>query len=84
MVDRCPEPNRVGKKRSHRNAGERLPALGLKPLDPSRRLLKPRPRKAIKEWTPTLETDLAPDMPVTIAELDAILYLLGEELKSIL
>ena len=84
MVDQCPEPNRVGKKRSRHNAGERLPALGLKPLDPSMRLLKPRPRKAIKEWTPALETELAPDLPVTIAELDAILQLLGNEIKSIL
>jgi hypothetical protein len=84
MVDQCPEPNRVGRKRSRRNAGERLPALGLKPLDPSMRLLKPRPRKAIKEWMPALETDLAPDLPITIAELDAILHLLGDELKSIL
>ena len=84
MVDRCPEPSRVGKKRSRRNAGERLPALGLKPLDPSMRLLKPRSRKAIKEWTPTLETELAPDLPVTMAEIDAILQLLVDELKSIL
>jgi hypothetical protein len=84
MVDRCPEPNRVGKKRSHRNVGERLPALGLKPLDPSMRLLKPRPRKPIKTWTPTLETDFAPDLPVTMAEIDAILQLLVDELKSIL
>jgi hypothetical protein len=84
MVDRCPEPNRVGKKRSRRNAGERLPALGLKPLDPSRRLIKPKPRKAIKKWTPTLETELTPDLPVTMAEIDAILQLLGDELKSIL
>jgi hypothetical protein len=84
MVDRCPEPNRVGKKRSCRNAGECLPALGLKPLDPSRRLIKPKPRKAIKEWTPILETDFAPDLPVTMAEIDAIIQLLGDELKSIL
>ena len=84
MVDRCPEPNRVGKKRSRRNAGERLPALGLKPLDPSRRLIKPKPRKAIKKCTPTLEAELAPDLPVTMAEIDAILQLLGHELKSIL
>ena len=84
MVDQCPEPNRVGKKRSRRNAGERLPALGLKPLDPSRRLIKPKPRKAINEWTPTLETDFAPDLPVTTAEIDAILQLLVDDLKSIL
>jgi hypothetical protein len=84
MVDLSPEPNRVGKKRSRRKAGERLPALGLKPLDPSMRLLKPRSRKAVKEWTPTVETDFAPDLPVTIAEIDAILLLLGDDLKSIL
>lgn len=84
MVVRCPEPNRVGKKRSRRNAGECLPALGLKSLDPSRRLIKPKPRKAIKEWTPILETDFAPDLQVTMAEIDAILQLLGDELKSIL
>jgi len=84
MVDRCPEPNRVGKKRSRCKAGERLPALGLKPLDPSRRLTKPKPRKAINEWTPTLETDFAPDLPVTTAEIDAILQLLVDDLKSIL
>jgi len=48
------------------------------------RLLKPRSRKAIKEWTPTFETDFAPNLPVTIAEIDTILLLLGDDLKSIL
>ena len=84
MVDRCPKPNRLGKKRSRSNAEERLPTRVLAPLDPSMRLLKPRSRKAIKEWTPTFETDFAPNLPVTMAEIDAILLLLGDDLKSIL
>ena len=84
MVDHCHEPIAVEKKRPRRKAGERLPRLGLKPLDPEKRLLKPRPRKIAKEWTPEIQSELGPKLPVTHAELDAILQLLGDDLKAIL
>ena len=84
MVDRCAKPNRVDKKRSRRKAGDRLPALGLKPLDPSMRLLKPRRNNQAREWSPAIETDLETDLPVTSAEIDAIIQLLGNVLERIL
>ena len=84
MVDRCAKPNRVDKKRSRRKAGDRLPALGLKPLDPSMRLLKPRRNNQAREWLPAIETDLETDLPVTSAEIDAIIQLLGNVLERIL
>jgi hypothetical protein len=84
MVDHCHEPIPVETKRPRRKAGERLPPLGLKPLDPSKRLLKPRSRKAVNEWAPEVSSDLGTDLPVTRTELDAILQLLGDDLKGIL
>ena len=84
MVDRCAKSNHVDKKRSRRKAGERLPALGLKPLDPGKRLVKPRPRRNSDALTPNIESDLYANLPVTNAELDAILQLLGDDLKAIL
>ena len=84
MVDHCHEPIPVEKKRPRRKAGERLPQLGLKPLDPDKRLLKPRPRKVVNEWMPEVSCDLGSDLPITTAELDAILQLLGEDVKVIL
>lgn len=84
MVELRHEPNPVEKKRSRRKAGERLPRLGLKPLDPEKRLLKPRPRKVTHEWAPEIQSELRPDLPVTGAELDAILQLLGDDLKAVL
>ena len=84
MVDRCAKPNRVEKKRSRRKAGDRLPPLDLKPLDPSMRLLKPRRYNQACDWSPTIETELETDLPVTSAEIDAIIQLLGNALESIL
>ena len=84
MVDHCHEPIPVEKKRPRRKAGERLPRLGLKPLDPKQRLLKPRPRKVTNEWALEVQSELGPDLPVTSPELDAILQLLGDDLKAIL
>lgn len=84
MVDHCHEPIPVERKRPRRKAGERLQPLGLKPLDPSKRLLKPRSRKADNEWAPEVSCDLGPDLPITTAELDAILQVLGDDLKTIL
>jgi len=71
-------------KRSRRQADGRLPPLGLRPLDPDRRLLTPRPRKKAPIWAPELTSHLTPDLPVSAAELDAILQLLGDELASVL
>jgi hypothetical protein len=84
MVEVRHEPVPVEKKRPRRKAGERLPPLGLKPLDPEKRLLKPRLRKTVNEWMPAVSSDLGTDFPVTSAELDAILQLLGDDLKVIL
>jgi len=84
MVESRHEPISVERKRLRRKAGERLPPLGLKPLDPAKRLLKPRLRKIINEWKPAVSSELGPDFPVTTAELDAILQLLGDDLKAIL
>jgi hypothetical protein len=84
MVESRHKPILVGRKRLRCNAGERLPPLGLKPLDPTKRLLKARPRKVVKEWEPEIVSDLQPGIPVTDAELDAILQLLGDDLKAIL
>ena len=84
MVYRCAKPNRVEKKRSRRKAGGRLPPLGLKPLDPSMRLLKPRRHNQAREWSPTIEAELETDLPVTSVEIDAIIHLLGNALESIL
>ncbi len=78
------EPIPTEKMRPRRKAGERLPRLGLKPLDPEKRLLKPRPRKVTHEWSPEVQSELGPDLPVTSFELDAILQLLGDDLKAIL
>ena len=84
MVDHCNVPIPVETKRSRRKAGERLPQLGLRPLDPAHRLLASRPKKTGAIWTPEFTSDLAPDLPVTMSELDAILQLLGDDLASIL
>lgn len=84
MVELRHAPIPAGRKRSRRKAGERLPRLGLRPLDPEKRLLKPRPRKIINEWAPEVQWESGPDFPVTDAELDAILQLLGGDLKVIL
>jgi len=84
MVDHCNEPIPVETKRSRRKADERLPRLGLRPLDPVRRLLASRPKKTAAIWTPEITSDLTPDLPVTVSELDAILQLLGDDLASIL
>jgi hypothetical protein len=84
MVDHYHEPVPVERKRARRKAGERLRPLGFKPLDPEKRLLKPRPRKIIDEWKPEVSFELGPDFPVTTTELDAILHLLGDDLKAIL
>ena len=71
-------------KRSRREAGKRLPRLGLRPLDPARRLLPARPRKYATIWTPEVNSDLISDLPISMAELDAILQLLGDDLASVL
>ena len=84
MVDHCHEPIPVETKRSRRKADERLPRLGLRPLDPVRRLLASRPKKTVAIWTPEFTSDLTPDLPITVSELDAILQLLGDDLASIL
>jgi len=84
MVDHCHKPVPVEKKRTRRKAGERLPPLGLKPLDPEKRLLKPRPRKNASGWSPEIFSELVSDQPVTSAELDAILQLLGDDLAVLL
>ena len=70
--------------RSSRKAGERLPRLGLRPLDSDRRLLAPRPRKKLPDWAPDLTSDLLSDLPFSTAELDAILHLLGDDLALVL
>ena len=79
-IDQC-EPRA---KRSRRKAGERLPRLGLQPLDPARRLLPARPRKNAPIWAPEVTSDLISDLPISTAELDAILQLLGDDLASAL
>lgn len=84
MVELRHGPNPIARKRQRRKVGERLPPLGLKALPPEKRLLKPRPRKMVKEWAPEIVSDLQPTIPVTDAELDAILQLLGDDLQSIL
>jgi hypothetical protein len=71
-------------KHSRRKADGRLPRLGLRPLDPDRRLLAPRSRKNIPVWTPAVTSDIASDLPISTAELDAILQLLGGDLASVL
>ena len=77
MVDHCHEPIPFETKRSRRKADERLPRLGLRPLDPARRLLASRPKKTAAIWTPEITSDLTPDLPVKVSELDAILQLLA-------
>ena len=84
MVELRQRPNTIARKRRRRKAGERLPPLGLKPLGPEKRLLKPRPRAMAKEWEPAIICGLEPTIPVTLAEIDAILQLLGDDLQSIL
>ena len=84
MVDHCHEPIPFETKRSRRKADERLPRLGLRPLDPVRRLLASRPKKTAAIWTPEITSDLTPDLPVKVSELDAILQLLGDDLASII
>ena len=84
MVDLRHESSPAKKKRSRRKAGERLPRLGLKPLDPEKRLLTPRQRIPANQWAPEINSDLTPDFPITNAEIDAILLLLGDDLKTIL
>lgn len=84
MVNQCHVPVPVEKKRPRRKAGERLPPLGLKPLDPEKRLLKPRPRKITNEWRPAIDSDLHGELPISRSEIDAILQLLGDDLKAIL
>ena len=84
MVDHCHEPIPFETKRSRRKADERLPRLGLRPLDPVRRLLASRPKKTVSIWTPEITSDLTPDLPVKVSELDAILQLLGDDLASII
>ena len=84
MVDHCNEPIPVEKKRSRRKTDERLPRLGLRLLDPAYRLLASRAKKTAAIWTPEITSDLTPNLPVTVSELDAILQLLGDDLASIL
>jgi hypothetical protein len=84
MVESRHEPISVERKRLRRKAGERLPPLGLKPLDPAKHLLKARPRKTGNEWVPGVSSDLRTDLQITQAELDAIVQLLGDDLKAIL
>ncbi len=71
-------------KRSRREAERRLPRLGLRPLHPDRRLLAPRPRKKVPDWAPEVTSDFIADLPISTAELDAILQLLGDDLASVL
>jgi hypothetical protein len=75
---------RTKAKRPRPMADGRLPRLGLRPLDPERRLLPTRPRKKVVEWQPDIASDLSYEMPISTAELDAILQLLGNDLASIL
>ena len=75
---------RTKAKRPRPMADGRLPRLGLPSLDPERRLLPTRPRKKVVEWQPDIASDLSYDMPISMAELDAILQLLGNDLASIL
>jgi hypothetical protein len=84
MVDHCHEPIPFETKRSRRKADKRLPRLGLRPLDQARRLLASRPKKTVAIWTPEITSDLTPDLPVKVSELDAILQLLGDDLASII
>ncbi len=75
---------RTKAKRPRPMAEGRLPRLGLRPLDPERRLLPTRPREKVVEWQPDIASDLSYEMPISTAELDAILQLLGNDLASIL
>ena len=53
------------------------------PIAPRRPLVRRAPR-APQELSMQVECDLAPDAPVTEAELDAIERLLGDDLNSFL
>ncbi len=84
MVELRHNSSPAKRKRSRRKADERLPRLGLKPLDTEKRLLKPRQRMPANQWAPEINSDLTPDFPITNAEIDAILLLIGDDLKTIL
>ena len=43
-----------------------------------------RQRIPANQWAPEINSDLTPDFPITNAEIDAILLLLGDDLKTIL
>jgi len=81
MVELLHKKARDYKKRPRQSVGRRAPRHAPQPHSPAQ---TPTAHKPTTNWSPAIETDLEPHQPISKAELDAILLLLGDELTKIL